>query len=220
METSSVVVEVPDGKDGKQGQHQAKVRVPEISLDDLVANSRRPPLTGENFRKFLAAKFCEENFVFLVEAQRYRDGVSKNGPSEESRQQLEMLLSQFIAENAEQQVNVSAQLRNETLRKAENAKAADAAREVVAAVFDAAAREIASILRSANYVTSFVRESAQNITAEEANIRYVIAFVSLLISVAIGALLILSNTSRWIRLVCLLPNFLGFSYLWSANCKV
>lgn len=55
------------------------------------------PLTGENFRQFLAARFAEENFAFLVEARRYKERLAKEGATAEAHKAVDDIIAKFIA---------------------------------------------------------------------------------------------------------------------------
>jgi len=121
------------------------------------------------------------------------------------------IVDQFVRDGSDMQINISQQERNKILVNAAEPTTAPTA-------FVTAERECQKLVIQGGYIDNFFKSAIRTISPTEIKNRYIIAAVSISIAIIIWLCLwLLSDLSRWIRLVVFLPYFIGFSYLTSAS---
>lgn len=169
-----------------------------VSLPELVEGARKYPLTADEFRKFLATQYCEENFEFLLDVKDYKGG--KIPPKDKAS----LMVETYIKEGASKEINIRSDMRTSTLEKARAViqGVEDVAPEA-SSVFDPPAAEVGSLIKSGGYLERFFEHAAMNISPKVAFQRKLIALALTLCMLALGLGLWLGGTNRYLRILTL-----------------
>jgi len=181
----------------------------EPTMEEIVYNLRRRPLSRNDLMEFLKSQYCSENLEFLVDEEAY----VKSKSDDDRLAKKKLLLSQYVLENSDKQVNISSDTRGTLVKKCE-------AEEAPKLLFVPARREVISLL-AADKLEPFVRLGAEsNINIHETSNRWNISILCALVTIGITLFLWLgTDLSPAVRLVTLLPNLIGWGFFFSAKAK-
>lgn len=215
-----------------------------VTLDQVVNDERKEPLSRHEYRVFLEYRFCAENLDFLVAVADWQKGildldahvalVLKGGQEEDDPvakamkelpadapkafREAKWICAQYVTEGSPEQVNISAAYRQRLLASVEAIK--DDSRDPE--VFAESYKEIRNLLIRDAWEPWVEEQTSRNINAGEVKNRYIVSAVAITISISMWLALWLADDdlSPFYRLFTLVPNFVFAAYLWSAQTGV
>ena len=191
-----------------------------LLLEAVLNGERKFPLDRASFLAFLESERALELGHFYVDARMHAK-LSEQSMLEQASAQAQFVTEHYIREEADEQINLSAEDRQRIMADALT-RAADPT------LFDTAIKETLGMLKGGAFARFLRRALHQNITDEEARLRYAKGSVwffvaALVLGALIACQLALPNTvmsARWWRAVLVVPLSFAFTYSVSAVCRV
>jgi hypothetical protein len=195
-------------------------------LDAVLDNERKYPISFQDFMQFLESEKAEELVLFYQDAKKHHALALLPSDKSLAVTMAHTMASQYIEDGAEQQINIGDADKTKILRNvAVEETAADPA------LFTPAVRQVKDMLNHGSFQRFISRTMNQNITGDEAWIRYRKAFACASVAAVLFAAAILLQVllppggttvfaNRWWRLLCCPFIVLAFLYSTSAYCRV
>eukprot|EP00455_Lapot_gusevi_P021797 TRINITY_DN2278_c0_g6_i1.p1 TRINITY_DN2278_c0_g6~~TRINITY_DN2278_c0_g6_i1.p1 ORF type:complete len:198 (+),score=18.91 TRINITY_DN2278_c0_g6_i1:72-665(+) len=168
-----------------------------LDLDNrIIQDLEKSPFSRDEFRAFLKLTYEEENLDFVIAVQRYALIASV----EERWEEAKRIFNTFVRPNAEQEINISATMRNKIteLLKSANSDVENVGKYIRDDLFKSAEAEVTRLLQT-NSLPRFIKHAQSNIGEEEAlgRLHNSIFFLALFLIFCIP--LMLSSSSRFWR---------------------
>eukprot|EP00808_Paulinella_micropora_P006744 g76979.t1 len=199
-------------KESMQEQVKRNAAMLESRLDELITDKRSYPLTRDAFTNFLRARFCEEQFLFLVDTHELLDKPpeQEQAPTEK----VEKINKTYLVEDAPHQINISQNLRRTTMDQVDKA---GGSLDKLRAAYRPAQKESSHLIQAGDYINKFIESQSQNINAGEKGKRKMRAVGLLGLALGLVLVLVLLEVTRWARLAALPLFFLGIQQYVSAR---
>lgn len=207
----------------------------ELSMKEVILNSRKTPLALEDFQNYLKYKYCEENLLFLLHVNKLIQILDKNIQNDINyfennnfSTELEILYSDYIVDGAEFQINLCNNSRKIATDGKENLfNNVDnwiLLKEKFKQIIEPATKEIENLLLSDQF-PGFIRHATKiNLSETEALRRQLIGILFLFVGIIMTLILWLGideyKESMYYRISTFIPYFSSISMLLSSYCQL
>lgn len=168
---------------------------PDLTLEDLILDKRKWPLTQENFRDYLDKRYALENFDFLLAVHTCQQIENP----EEKRKMLDEIVAKYIRDESENAVNISSDMRKSILNNFEGSSTSDECVQLL----KPAEEEVTTMILSGLMLQDFTSENLKNINFSGRVIRLISSLVILALTIIFSVFAILNDWHRAIRVVVL-----------------
>ena len=197
-----------------------------ISLSELIEDTRPPPLSSEDFHNFLTRRYAEESFLFLKAISKYHKQVNDTSAAEEDSEEMlareqaatwdlaRSIYNLFIEPDSEFQVNLSFSVVDNIKEDIDN-------KTNMRFLLDDAEREIEALILSQGLVHQFISENVQNINSAEKSRRRKVGFGVYALGLAYLCILEFAvSISPWYRLFAAIFFTYGTTQILSAQMGI